>query len=128
MLVSRAVYPDASRERALSHLVDGARRWQTWSSGLGRPEVAEVSPEEYLVRDHTRFGEPERIAEGLAADVGVASATELLVSFPPASPSLAEHRRLLTSTARDVAPLLGWRPADERASAAGESRVLARTA
>ena len=114
VLVSRAVYPDATREQALSQLVDGARRWQSWFGSLGRDEAASVSPEEYLVRDHTRFGEPETIAEGLAHDAGVEAATELLVSFPPASPPLTEHRRLLEATARDLAPLLGWRPASVR--------------
>ncbi|MFT4259990.1 LLM class flavin-dependent oxidoreductase [Microbacterium sp.] len=110
VLVSRAVYPDASRAQALANLVDGARRWQSWFGALGREEAARVSAEEYLERDHTRFGEPAAIAEGLSHDVGVAAATELLVSFPPASPALEEHKRLLAATAQQVAPLLGWVP------------------
>lgn len=110
VLVSRAVYPDRDRASALTKLVDGARRWQSWLGQLGRPGVAEVSPEEYLVRDHARFGTAEEIAAGLAADPGVAAATELLVSFPPAVPALDEHRRLLEAVATDVAPRLGWEP------------------
>lgn len=111
VLVSRAVYPDRDRASALANLADGARRWQSWLAGLGRPGVAEVTPEEYLARDHTRFGTPEEIAEGLAADPGVEAATELLVSFPPAVPELGEHRRLLEATATDLAPRLGWQAA-----------------
>lgn len=111
VLVSRAVYPDRSREQALSKLVDGARRWQSWFGALGRAGVNDVTPEEYLVRDHTRFGTAGEIADGLSADAGVAAATELLVSFPPAVPAIEEHRRLLEATATDVAPRLGWRQA-----------------
>jgi hypothetical protein len=111
VLVSRAVYPHRSREQALSKLVDGARRWQSWFGALGRAGVSDVTPEEYLVKDHTRFGTAHDIAAGLAADPGVAAATELLVSFPPAVPAIDEHRRLLEATATEVAPRLGWRPA-----------------
>ena len=111
VLVSRAVYPDRDRASALAKLVDGARRWQSWLADLGRPGVADVSPEEYLVRDHTRFGSAEEIASSLVADPGVAAATELLVSFPPALPELAEHRRLLEAVATDLAPRLGWEAA-----------------
>ncbi|MFK4761517.1 LLM class flavin-dependent oxidoreductase [Microbacterium sp. ZW T5_45] len=110
VLVSRAVYPDVDRAQALSRLVDGAQRWQSWLGALGRTEAASVSPEEYLVRDHSRFGDAASIADGLALDAGVEAGTELLVSFPPASPSFDEHKRLLTATAQDVAPLLGWHP------------------
>ena len=113
VLVSRAVYPDRDRDTALEKLAPGARRWQSWFGALGREEVAGVTPDEYLVRDHTRFGTADDIAEGLAADPAVAAATELLVSFPPATPDLAEHRRLLEATATDLAPALGWRRASE---------------
>ncbi|GIG19983.1 alkanal monooxygenase [Cellulomonas chitinilytica] len=108
VLVSRAVYPDVSREAALEKLAPGARRWQAWQ-GRGRPEIADASPAEYLDRDRTRFGTPDEIADGLATDAGLAEATDLLVSFPPAAPDLAEHLRLLTATATEVAPRLGWK-------------------
>ncbi|MCU1515957.1 MAG: alkane 1-monooxygenase, partial [Pseudarthrobacter sp.] len=114
VLVSRAIYPDRSRDEALSKLVDGARRWQSWFGALGREGAADVTPEEYLVRDHTRFGLASEIADGLDTDAGVAAATELLVSFPPAVPSLDEHRRLLEAAATEVAPRLGWQPARQR--------------
>jgi len=110
VLVSRAVYPDVSRAAALARLAPGARRWQRWRAAQGNAEVAEVTPEEYLVRDRTRFGHPDEIAAGLSADAGVAAATDLLVSFPPARPDLDEHLRLLTDTATRVAPRIGWSP------------------
>lgn len=125
VLVSRAVYPDRSRELALSKLVDGARRWQSWFGALGREGVNDVTPEEYLVRDHTRFGPAGGIADGLATDAGVAAATELLVSFPPAVPSLDEHKRLLEATATDVAARLGWQPAGGQRSGVPERETAA---
>ena len=109
VLVSRAVYPDVDRATALGKLEPGARRWQSWQAALGRPGVAGVSPEEYLVRDRTLFGNPDDIAEALSRDVGVQAATDLLVSFPPAVPALDEHLRLLEDTATRVAAPLGWR-------------------
>lgn len=114
VLVSRAVYPDVDRGTALDKLTPGARRWQSWFSALGRTGVDEVTPEEYLVRDHTRFGAADSIAASLAEDPGVASATELLVSFPPAVPSFDEHRRLLEETANGIASRLGWQRRTKR--------------
>lgn len=108
VLVSRAVYPATSRDDALGRLTEGARRWQSWFSALGRSGVDEVTPEEYLVRDHTRFGTASDIADSLAEDPGVEAATELLVSFPPAVPPFDEHRRLLEETANGIAARLGW--------------------
>ncbi|SDS65083.1 hypothetical protein [Actinoplanes derwentensis] len=44
-------------------------------------------------------------------DPALEKITDLLVSFVPGVPELGEHLRLLTTTARDLAPRLGWRPA-----------------
>lgn len=128
VLTSRAVYPDSSRAAALAKLEPGARRWQSWQAALGREGVADVTPEEYLVRDRTLFGDPDDIADALSRDVAVQASTELLVSFPPAVPALDEHLRLLEDTAVRVAAPLGWQPAGrgqegratgDRADAAG---------
>lgn len=116
VLVSRAVYPDADRDRALRVLEPGARRWQSWIGKAhgDRPGIADLSPEEYLFGDRTRFGPAKEVADGLAADVALRSATDLLVSFVPAVPDVEEHERLLRSVATDVAPRLGWSPAETR--------------
>ncbi|MGO3884652.1 MAG: LLM class flavin-dependent oxidoreductase [Mycetocola sp.] len=106
VLVSRAVYPADSREQARERLTPGALRWQEWLAALGRPGVAEVSAEEFLRIDRSHYGRPDDIAAALAADPAVALSTELLVSFPPAVPSLDEHLRLLRDTAEQVWPRL----------------------
>ncbi|MCU1527595.1 MAG: alkane 1-monooxygenase [Frondihabitans sp.] len=110
ILVSRAVYPHADESTALAALTPGAARWQQWLGRLGHHGVAEATAEEFLDRDHTRFGSPERIAEGLARDPALREATDLLVSFVPGAPDHAEHLRLIRDTADQIAPHLGWRP------------------
>jgi alkanesulfonate monooxygenase SsuD/methylene tetrahydromethanopterin reductase-like flavin-dependent oxidoreductase (luciferase family) len=105
--VSRAVYPHPSREEAVRRVTPGVRRWQSWLSA--KREVAGLSVDEYLAADHALLGPPEEIAAELAADPALRDATDLLVSFVPGVPDRAEHLRLLTATATEVAPLLGWK-------------------
>ena len=108
--VSRAVYPHKDRRTAINAVTAGVRRWQTWLP----PErgVAGLSVEEFITQDQTLIGPAESIAEGLAADPALVHVTDLLVSFVPGVPDFAEHVRLLTAAAQDIAPLLGWHPAD----------------
>lgn len=109
--VSRAVYPNSDRAAAVRAVTPGVHRWQSWTSAQrGEPELG---VEEYLERDRALIGPPETIAASLAADPARTAATDLLVSFVPGVPEPDEHLRLLTDTARQVAPLLGWRPLRE---------------
>ncbi|GAA3969435.1 LLM class flavin-dependent oxidoreductase [Gordonia caeni] len=107
--VSRAVYPHEDRDEAVRLVTPGVRRWQSWSTS-GAPKPAE-SVEAYLAADRALIGPSAELAAELAADPALAQATDLLVSFVPGVPGHAEHRRLLETTARDLAPRLGWRPA-----------------
>jgi hypothetical protein len=50
----------------------------------------------------------------VAADPALPGVTDLLVSFVPGVPEFDEHVRLLTATAREMAPPLGRRPLQER--------------
>jgi alkanesulfonate monooxygenase SsuD/methylene tetrahydromethanopterin reductase-like flavin-dependent oxidoreductase (luciferase family) len=106
--LSRAVYPGPDRAAAVRAVTPGVRRWQSWASSQRREP--ELGVEEYLERDRSLMGPPETIAASLAADPALAAATDLLVSFVPGVPEPDEHLRLLTDTARQVAPLLGWHP------------------
>ncbi|MBL1120031.1 LLM class flavin-dependent oxidoreductase [Streptomyces sp. 110] len=106
--ISRAVYPHPDRASAIRAVTPGVRRWQSWAAQ--RRDVAELGVQEYLERDRSLLGPPEAVAESLAADPSLAHVTDLLVSFVPGVPEYDEHLRLLATTAREVAPLLGWRP------------------
>jgi alkanesulfonate monooxygenase SsuD/methylene tetrahydromethanopterin reductase-like flavin-dependent oxidoreductase (luciferase family) len=105
--VSRAVYPHDDRDEAIRLVTPGVRRWQSWSTAAS----AELSVPAYLAADHALLGPPADIAGELAADPALREITDLLVSFVPGVPGLDEHLRLLTTTAGDLAPRLGWRPA-----------------
>jgi alkanesulfonate monooxygenase SsuD/methylene tetrahydromethanopterin reductase-like flavin-dependent oxidoreductase (luciferase family) len=107
--ISRAVYPHLDRAEALRLVTPGVHRWQSWLSA--RRDVANLGVEGYLEADNALLGPPEELAAALAADPALRHATDLLVSFVPGVPGFDEHVRLLTATARELAPLLGWRPA-----------------
>lgn len=107
--VSRAVYPHPDREAAVRLVSPGVRRWQSWLSA--RRDVAGLGVEEYLAADHALLGPSQALAVELAADPALREITDLLVSFVPGVPDFDEHLRLLTAGARELAPLLGWRPA-----------------
>lgn len=109
--VSRAVYPHPDRGEAVRLVTPGVHRWRSWSTS-GAPKHSE-SVEDYLAADRALLGPAETLAHTLANDPAVRLATDLLVSFVPGVPDRDEHLRLLESTARDLAPELGWRPADE---------------
>lgn len=102
--VMRAVYPHPDRDEALSLVAPGVHRHQhSLSTGL--------SIEEYLTRFRALLGPPDRIAVELATDPALRQATDLLVTIAPGVPDFAEHLRLLTAAATELAPRLGWHPA-----------------
>ncbi|UNK45598.1 LLM class flavin-dependent oxidoreductase [Arthrobacter sulfonylureivorans] len=59
-------------------------------------------------------GSGEQVAAALAADVALAAADELVIALPFDYPA-SVVRRILTVAARDIAPALGWQPADREA-------------
>jgi alkanesulfonate monooxygenase SsuD/methylene tetrahydromethanopterin reductase-like flavin-dependent oxidoreductase (luciferase family) len=125
--VSRALYPHKDRRSAIDAVTAGVRRWQTWLP----PErgLSGLSVEEFITQDQTLIGPAETIAEGLSADPALVHVTDLLVSFVPGVPDFAEHVRLLAASAHDIAPLLGWHPADAaiaQSAPPGSGRVAPR--
>ncbi|TSD47010.1 LLM class flavin-dependent oxidoreductase [Rhodococcus sp. KBS0724] len=107
--VSRAVYPHPDRAAAVRLVAPGVRRWQSWNTS-GEPTRSQ-SVEDYLAADRALIGPSETLATELAADPALRDITDLLVSFVPGVPDRDEHLRLLETSARELAPLLGWRPA-----------------
>jgi alkanesulfonate monooxygenase SsuD/methylene tetrahydromethanopterin reductase-like flavin-dependent oxidoreductase (luciferase family) len=107
--VSRAVYPHPDHDEAVRLVTPGVHRWQSWSTS--GDIVHDETVAEYLERDHALLGPSERIADQLAADPSLRHVTDLLLNFVPGVPDHAEHLRLLETTAKELAPLLGWRKA-----------------
>ncbi|MTE15685.1 LLM class flavin-dependent oxidoreductase [Nocardia aurantiaca] len=111
--VSRAVYPHPDRSAAIELVAPGVRRWQSWAPPGRGIESLDVA--EYLDADHALIGPAPGLAAALRDDPSLAHVTDLLVSFVPGVPDPDEHVRLLTSTATELAPLLGWSPVSDRA-------------
>jgi alkanesulfonate monooxygenase SsuD/methylene tetrahydromethanopterin reductase-like flavin-dependent oxidoreductase (luciferase family) len=104
--VSRSVIPIVSDE---DRLYFGAR------GGEDRDQLG------YLEGVIARFGrsytgEPDVIAEELARDAAVQAADTLLLTVPNQL-GVEYNARMLETIVRDVAPALGWQPADGAASA-----------
>ena len=55
-------------------------------------------------------GDPDAVAEAIAADPGISAADEVVLFLPPAF-GLDENVRLLSDVAETVGPALGWEPA-----------------
>ena len=60
-------------------------------------------------------GEPDRLAEELAKDAAVREADTLLITVPNML-GVEYNARLLENVVRHVAPAIGWRPPEQRAS------------
>jgi hypothetical protein len=58
-------------------------------------------------------GEPDRLAEELAADTAVQAADTLLLTVPNQL-GLEFNAKLLGNVARYIAPVLGWSPSREK--------------
>ncbi|AZG47764.1 LLM class flavin-dependent oxidoreductase [Gordonia insulae] len=108
--VSRAVYPHADRAEAIRLVTPGVRRWQSWSTH-GDPRQTDTV-EDYLAADRALIGPSADLADQLSDDPALRDVTDLLISFVPGVPDHDEHLRLLEAGARELAPLLGWRPAN----------------
>jgi alkanesulfonate monooxygenase SsuD/methylene tetrahydromethanopterin reductase-like flavin-dependent oxidoreductase (luciferase family) len=64
----------------------------------------------------TYAGEPDRIAAELAADEAVQAADTVLFTVPNQL-GVAYNTRLLATIARDIAPAIGWTPANAATTA-----------
>jgi alkanesulfonate monooxygenase SsuD/methylene tetrahydromethanopterin reductase-like flavin-dependent oxidoreductase (luciferase family) len=56
-------------------------------------------------------GDPDKVAEAIAADPGISAADELVLFLPPAF-GIEENVRLISDVAETVGPALGWVPAE----------------
>ncbi|HEY1673250.1 MAG TPA: LLM class flavin-dependent oxidoreductase [Streptosporangiaceae bacterium] len=109
--ISRAVVPAASRDDAL-HALGVSLRASAARAGrsdapASRAEVAAVAD-----RLNTKYGTAADIADQLAADPAVGLATDLIIGFSPLVPEPAEATRLLETVTTELAPALGWSPAE----------------
>ena len=109
--ISRAVVPAASRDDALRALGVSLR---ASAARAGRSDAPASLGEVAAVADrlNTKYGTAADIADQLAADPAVGLATDLIIGFSPLVPEPAEATRLLETVTTELAPALGWSPAE----------------
>jgi alkanesulfonate monooxygenase SsuD/methylene tetrahydromethanopterin reductase-like flavin-dependent oxidoreductase (luciferase family) len=108
--------PRVSVSRSVIPIVSDSDR-QLFGRDSGRDQLG------YLDGGIARFGrtytgEPDVIAAELAEDLAVAAADTLLLTVPNQL-GVDYNARLLETIARDVAPAIGWSPAEPEAAASG---------
>jgi alkanesulfonate monooxygenase SsuD/methylene tetrahydromethanopterin reductase-like flavin-dependent oxidoreductase (luciferase family) len=119
--LSRGVYPAIDRRTAKAAIEQPVLVMAERMIKAGR-FPAGLSAEEYFERMHISYGSPEEVAERLAGDLVLPLATELILQFSPAAPSLDDAITALELLATQVAPALGWKPS--MGSAAAQQPVV----
>jgi alkanesulfonate monooxygenase SsuD/methylene tetrahydromethanopterin reductase-like flavin-dependent oxidoreductase (luciferase family) len=109
--ISRAVVPAASRDDALHALGVSLR---ASAARAGRSDAPASLGEVAAVADrlNTKYGTAADIVDQLAADPAVGLATDLIIGFSPLVPEPAAAMRLLETVTTELAPALGWSPAE----------------
>ncbi|HZQ98654.1 MAG TPA: LLM class flavin-dependent oxidoreductase [Chloroflexota bacterium] len=108
--LSRSVYVAPTRAEAIADAERGMRRHArvvAQREGL----AADMTTEELLFRSDVHIGTPEEVAASIRADKLLAHATDLMVQVHPVDPPHEKTLRSLRLMATEVAPALGWRPA-----------------
>jgi alkanesulfonate monooxygenase SsuD/methylene tetrahydromethanopterin reductase-like flavin-dependent oxidoreductase (luciferase family) len=118
--LSRFVYPAADRRTALTQIGDDVlRAAQRLGAHGGFP--AGLGVDEALRRFHSFYGHPDEIVAALAQERVLPVATDLITQLNPAVPEQDAAIRALELIATEIAPALGWRPADRIPSLIGET-------
>jgi alkanesulfonate monooxygenase SsuD/methylene tetrahydromethanopterin reductase-like flavin-dependent oxidoreductase (luciferase family) len=107
--LSRGVYPAADKRSAKSAIVAPVMRMANRMTAAGLLPGG-LAAEDYFERMHIAYGSPEQVAQRLASDRVLPFATDLILQFSPAAPSLSEAIAALELLATHVAPALGWLP------------------
>lgn len=120
ILASRSVFVSDDRDEARRLAADGLGRAAAHFASIGQP--ARDDSLEGLIRAFDQHvGDPDDVAESLAADASLEHATDVAVQVHSVDPPHPFVLRSIELFARRVAPRLGWR--DESGAAAAPSPV-----
>jgi alkanesulfonate monooxygenase SsuD/methylene tetrahydromethanopterin reductase-like flavin-dependent oxidoreductase (luciferase family) len=108
--LSRSIYVAPTREEALADAEVGLRRQARQLATRGDPRGS-LPYEQFLEHSDVHLGTPEDVIASLRADRLLASATDLILQVHPVDPSPEKTLRSFRLIAAEVAPALGWRPA-----------------
>ncbi|MEU3982891.1 LLM class flavin-dependent oxidoreductase [Streptomyces sp. NPDC026672] len=114
--LSRFVFPAKDRRTALAAIGDDVHRAALRMAEHGAFPKG-VNADEALRRFHSFFGHPKEIVAALGREKVLPVATDLITQFNPAVPDHDATIRALELIATEVAPALGWKPAQAAESA-----------
>jgi alkanesulfonate monooxygenase SsuD/methylene tetrahydromethanopterin reductase-like flavin-dependent oxidoreductase (luciferase family) len=122
--LSRFVFPAKDKKAALDQIAaDVHQAAQRFAQRGAFPE--NISQDEALRRFHCFYGHPDEVIEALQREQVLPVATDLITQFNPAVPDHDAAIRALELIATQVAPALGWRPAQDPAPAPAATDQLA---
>ena len=108
--LSRSIYLGADQQSVLNEIGDGMMR--DVGGRIRKGSLPAGLPlEEYCRVMHLSYGHPEQVASMLRADQVLPHSTDLILQFSPCFPPLDQALQMLEQTATQVAPALGWQPA-----------------
>ncbi|WP_108248621.1 putative FMN-dependent luciferase-like monooxygenase [Planctomonas deserti] len=110
ILASRSVFVSDDRGEARRLAADGLGRAAAHFASIGQP-AADDSLDGLIRAFDQHLGEPDDVAESLAADPSLAHATDVAVQVHSVDPPHPFVLRSIELFVERVAPLLGWRDA-----------------
>jgi alkanesulfonate monooxygenase SsuD/methylene tetrahydromethanopterin reductase-like flavin-dependent oxidoreductase (luciferase family) len=109
----RAVFPAASRQAAQDDLAPALEVHRQAFLRHGATDLAELSVPDHLARINVHHGTPDEVVAGLRADPALLGVVdELIVVVSHERSDLAAELARLEVVAREIAPALGWAPAE----------------
>ena len=114
--MSRTVYVSTDRQAAMAEMYSGMAAWVDRMKRRGE-YPADLTVEDAYARIPAHYGAPEDGVKSIQADLLWPYATELICQVQPGDPTQKQILRSLELLAKEVAPALGWRPAEEPALA-----------
>jgi alkanesulfonate monooxygenase SsuD/methylene tetrahydromethanopterin reductase-like flavin-dependent oxidoreductase (luciferase family) len=107
--LSRTIYPSRDPDVAYRNIKAGLE-----ASAASRPELATMSIDEQIKHNNIHWGRPEDVVESLKKEPLLGESTDLICQVQPGLPSFEETLEAIELIATEVAPALGWQPAQQR--------------
>jgi alkanesulfonate monooxygenase SsuD/methylene tetrahydromethanopterin reductase-like flavin-dependent oxidoreductase (luciferase family) len=110
--LSRTIYPSRDPDVAYRNIKAGLE-----ASAASRPELSNMSIDEQIKHNNIHWGRPEDVVESLKREPLLGESTDLICQVQPGLPSFEETLEAIELIAKEVAPALGWQPAQQRSLA-----------
>jgi alkanesulfonate monooxygenase SsuD/methylene tetrahydromethanopterin reductase-like flavin-dependent oxidoreductase (luciferase family) len=109
---SRTVYPSRNPKEALANLTVGLEETAAIQAKAGIHSI-HITPADRIRHNNIHFGEPGQVIESLLEEPLIDEITDLICQVQPGLPSQAQTLEAIELIATEVAPAIGWKPAQE---------------